>query len=118
MQNVSNEDSNKDLSVEVDAAEVKHETNLEEEHERPSLTEASKEDLNGEESTILPEPKTDLSKVEVPANEVTTDSNTPEKESLQLEDHTVSTSSADIETTCSLSNKTIDATDKELTLEV
>ncbi|KAH6791039.1 hypothetical protein C2S51_006045 [Perilla frutescens var. frutescens] len=136
LQNGSNEECNKDLLIEVDASETKHDTYLEEETERPSISEASKDGPNGEESTILLEPKTGdecLSKVELPDDEKIIDSTTPKKENVQddPEGHKTSTSSSDIETTGSLeeqslaensqeiiSNRIIDATnDKELALE-
>ncbi|XP_042030276.1 microtubule-associated protein futsch-like isoform X2 [Salvia splendens] len=103
LQNVLNENSDKDLLFKVAASEMTHDTYLEEEPERPPLTEISKKEACENESILL-EPST----VEFPKDETSTDYTTPKKENLQPEDHKTSTSSGDIETSCSLEEQSLE----------
>ncbi|KAL1564231.1 hypothetical protein AAHA92_06601 [Salvia divinorum] len=108
-QNVSNEDSDKDLLIKVADSEMTYGINLEEELETPSLTEASKDEAIDNKSILL-EPKTSdefACKVEFLNDEKSTDCTTPKKESFQPRDHKTPTSSAAIETTCSLEEQSL-----------
>ncbi|KAL1536490.1 microtubule-associated protein futsch-like isoform X1 [Salvia divinorum] len=110
LQNVLNENSDKDLLIKVAASEMTHDIKLEEEPERPPLTEIAKKEACENESILL-EPKISdeyPSTVELPKDEKSTDYTTPKKESLQPEDHKTSTSSGDIETSCSLEEQTLE----------
>ncbi|XP_047954458.1 microtubule-associated protein futsch isoform X2 [Salvia hispanica] len=109
LQNVLNENSDKDLLLKVAASEMTHDINLEEEAERPPLTEISKKEACENESILL-EPKIsdEPSTVGVPKDEKSTDYTTPEKENLQPEDHKTSTSSGDIEASCSLEEQSLE----------
>ncbi|XP_042061227.1 uncharacterized protein LOC121805448 isoform X2 [Salvia splendens] len=109
LQNVSNEDSDKDLLIKVADSETTHDINLEEELETPPLTETSKDEASDHESILL-EPKTSndfASKVELLNDEKSTDCTTPKKESLQPQDHKTPTSSTARETTCSLEEQNL-----------
>ncbi|KAI3474916.1 hypothetical protein Pfo_030227 [Paulownia fortunei] len=127
--NVSNEDNDKNSLIQLDASQMKHDAHLEKEMEKPSLKEASTEETNDDESTIMHEIKIGneyIRKVGLFDSEKNIDSTLLKKENLQdaPEDHKASASSEDIETTCSLeeqsltenlqaimSDKTNDATD-------
>ncbi|KAI3452471.1 hypothetical protein Pfo_009135 [Paulownia fortunei] len=127
--NVSNEDNDKNSLIQLDASQMKHDAHLEKEMEKPSLKEASTEETNDDESTIMHEIKIGneyIRKVGLFDSEKNIDSTLLKKENLQdaPEDHKASASSEDRETTCSLeeqsltenlqaimSDKTNDATD-------
>ncbi|XP_042026972.1 microtubule-associated protein futsch-like isoform X2 [Salvia splendens] len=109
LQNDLNENSNNDLLLKVAASELTHDINLEEEPERPPLTEISKMEAFENESILL-EPKIsdEPSTVEFPKDEKSTDYTAPKKENLQPEDHKTSTSSGDTETSCSLEEPSLE----------